>query len=193
MNDRYMNNKAYLFLADGFEDIEALGTRDVLKRAGLDVIGVSINQERQVRSAHGLNVLADTTLDAIAEIDGGDIMIFPGGMPGAANLAGCPRLVSLLRSHFDADGLVAAICAAPGLVLGLLPVKGIRMTCYDGFEDRLRAAGAVFVARPAVRSGNVITGRDPGHTLDFALEIVKAAVGEYAAEKVRAGMTLTCE
>ena len=187
----------YLFLADGFEDIEALGTRDILKRAGIDVQLVAIGDDPFVVSAHGLMVGIDVHLDDLEESAGAgerDVMIFPGGMPGARNLGRCPRLISLMKEHYADGGTLAAICAAPGLVLSQLDdLWGIDFTCYDGFEDPMRSKGAQFTAQPAVSCGAIITGRGPGHTKAFALEIVKKVKGEAVAAEVAYGMDLICE
>lgn len=187
----------YLFLADGFEDIEALATRDILKRAGMNVTLVGISDDPFVVSAHGLMVGIDCQLDELEDGGGAtdrDVMIFPGGMPGARNLGRCNRLISLMKSHYAAGGTLAAICAAPGLVLSQLDdVKGIDFTCYDGFADPMVSKGASFVAKPAVTDGRIITGRGPGHTKAFALEIVRKVKGEAVAAEVQYGMDLTCE
>ena len=187
----------YLFLADGFEDIEALATRDVLKRAGIDVQTVGIADDPFVVSAHGLMVGIDCHLDELEAGSGAteeDVMVFPGGMPGARNLGRCKPLVKLMKDHYAQGGTLAAICAAPGLVLSQLDdLKGVSFTCYDGFQDPLIEAGAQFVPQPAVTCGRIITGRGPGHTKAFALEIVKKVKGEAVADDVQYGMDLTCE
>ena len=186
----------YLFLADGFEDIEALGTRDILKRAGINVQLVGISDDPFVVSSHGLMVGIDCQLDEL-EDDGAaehDVMIFPGGMPGARNLGRCSRLISLMTAHYAAGGTLAAICAAPGLVLSQLEdVKGVDFTCYDGFADPMESKGACIAPRPAITDGRIITGRGPGHTQAFALEIVRKVKGEAVAAEVAYGMNLTCE
>ena len=187
----------YLFLADGFEDIEALGTRDILKRAGIDVQLVGISDDPFVVSSHGLMVGIDCHLDELEACSGAserDVMVFPGGMPGARNLGNCKRLMSLMKEHYADGGVLAAICAAPGLVLSQLDdVRGVDFTCYDGFADPMVSKGAGFVAKPAVSCGRIITGRGPGHTKAFALEIVKKVKGEAVAAEVQYGMDLTCE
>ena len=187
----------YIFLADGFEDIEALGTRDILKRAGIDVQLVGIAEDPFVVSSHGLMVGIDAHLEDLEESSGAseqDVMVFPGGMPGARNLGRCRRLVSLMKEHYAEGGTLAAICAAPGLVLSQLEdLWGIDFTCYDGFEDPMTSKGAHFTARPAVSCGSIITGRGPGHTKAFALEIVKKVKGEAVAAEVQYGLDLTCE
>lgn len=173
-----------IFLAEGFEDIEALATNDVLRRAGLKVNLVAISDEPFVTSSHGVTIGVEDFLEDM-EIDHKgtgpkDVMIFPGGMPGSKNLAGCKTLVNAMKEHYAAGGTVAAICAAPGLVLSQLKdeLSGCEFTCFDGFEDRLESCGAVFNPKAAIRSGRVITGRSAGHAISFALEILQAVKPE---------------
>ena len=168
----------YIFLADGFEDVEALGTNDVLRRAGLSPELVSVQEEPFVQSSHHIMVSVDDCLPFLPVshegTTGKDVLIFPGGMPGSRNLAGNKALIECMQGHYDAGGTVAAICAAPGLVLSQLKgIAGATVTCFDGFEDALEAAGARFEPRPAISSGRIITGRSAGHALSFGLEIVK--------------------
>lgn len=184
---------AYIFVADGFEDIEALGTRDVLKRAGVAVELVSISDDPFVCSSHGVTIGIDNMLECI-EIDESDAMIFPGGMPGSRNLAACSELMQLMREHYAQGGLVAAICAAPGLVLSQLEdIKGLTMTCFDGFEKALIDGGAHFVRKAAVSYGQVITGRSAGYSIPFALEIARAMAGDEAVSRAEAGLLLPIE
>ena len=113
-----------IFLADGFEDVEALATNDVLRRGGVGTRLISISGEPFVQSSHGVTVSAEEMLQDIdSDHDGTcaeDIMIFPGGMPGSTNLAQCGRLIEMMNAHYAAGGSLAAICAAPGLVLSQL-------------------------------------------------------------------------
>ena len=187
----------YIFLAEGFEDVEALATADVLRRGGVPVELVSITDEPFVVSSHRVAVGVDQTFDFFAlNIDRGgtdekDVMIFPGGMPGTRNLASCDMLMEMMQEHYDDGGTVAAICAAPGLVLGRLNgIDGKRVTCFDGFEGYLREAGAAFEPRPAITDGRVITGRSAGHAIAFGLEILKKIKGEEKAAEVRHALTL---
>lgn len=185
----------YIFMADGFEDVEALATRDVLLRGGVDVKLISISDDPIVNSAHGLMVGTDGLLEFLdwdhSDTETQDFMIFPGGMPGSSNLAGCKSLISEMNAHYAEGGSVAAICAAPGLVLSQLEnVEGLEFTCYDSFEDMLISRGAKFNPVPAVSCGRVVTGRSAGHAISFALEILKAIKGEETAEKVRKSMYL---
>lgn len=184
---------AYIFLADGFEDIEALATRDVLVRAGVRVMLTGIGDDPFVVSSHRLTVSVDTVLDAIKP-DVSDVLVFPGGMPGSRHLAEDKQLIALMKSHYAAGGRLAAICAAPGLVLGQLDsLDGMEMTCFDGFEDALIAKGAHFVKRPAVTSGRIVTGRSAGYSVPFALGIARMIAGDEAAAKAAKGLLLPVE
>lgn len=184
-----------IFLADGFEDIEALATNDVLCRGGVETTLLSISDNPFVMSSHGIAVGADFFLKDIETDHYGtsskDVMIFPGGMPGSKNLAESKELISLAQAHYDAGGSLAAICAAPGLVLSQIEgVEGCEFTCFDGFQDALISCGAVFRPRAAVRSGRFITGRSAGHALSFGLEILKQIKGEEVAAQVAQQMYL---
>lgn len=133
-----------MFFADGFEETEAIAPADVLRRGGIDVKKVSINGSLGVSSSHGVHILTDMTFSEFRNqvvLDGTsaqDVMILPGGLPGSDNLAACDELMDMMQKHYAEGGCVAAICAAPSVVLGKLPgLKGKRMTCYDGFEPPL--------------------------------------------------------
>ena len=183
-----------IFLADGFEDVEALATNDVLRRGGIDVNIVSIYDEPFVESSHGITVSTDNMLESMdlspKGTSAGDVMIFPGGMPGTRNLAACEPLMKAMKAHYAAGGTLAAICAAPGLVLGQLDdMSGVEFTCFDGFEALPESKGAKFTPRPAVRSGRIITGRSAGHAVSFALEIL-GLLNPAAVEEVRHAMYL---
>ncbi len=187
----------YIFLADGFEISEALTTVNMLRRGGVDARIVSIYDDRIVTSSNRIPVVADMAFGEFkASTTFGpclpsDVMIFPGGMPGSANLASFPKLMDIMQSHFREGGCVAAICAAPSVVLGLLPeLKGRKMTCYDGFEDNLITKGAEYVKEGVVVDGNIITGRGPGWAVDFGLAILAHIKGQEVSNKVRAGLML---
>ena len=180
----------YIFLADGFEDMEAIATRDVLLRGGVDVQTVSVTEDPFVTSSHGITVSVDLTRD---EYDGmkPDVMIFPGGMPGTKNLAADRDLMAQMRECYAGGGIVAAICAAPGLVVSQLDdVAGKRFTCFEGFQDPMIAKGAVFTPESAVVDGRLITGRGAGHAVAFGLAILEQLKGAETAERVKAGLML---
>lgn len=183
----------YIFLSDGFEDIEALAVNDVLRRGGIRVRLVAVGDEPFVCSSHGVTIGADEFIGDIRPDHSGtglrDVMIFPGGMPGSKNLASCRALVRIMKEHYAAGGTVAAICAAPGLVLGQLDCwEGRQFTCFDGFEQVPVGKGGVFRKVPAVTDGQVITGRSAGFAVDFGLEILARLKGSEEASKVRSQM-----
>ncbi len=184
-----------MFLADGFEDIEALATNDVLRRGGVPVNLISISDEPFVCSSHGVTIGVECSIRDMDFDHSGttarDVMIFPGGMPGTKNLASCKQLVKAMQAHYDAGGTVAAICAAPGLVLGQLKdLEGVEFTCFDGFEDGPVSKGAVFTPKPAVTYGRIITGRSAGHAIAFGRAVLERVQGEPAAAKVDYAMHL---
>lgn len=178
---------SFLFLADGFEEIEALATVDVLRRAGMVVNTVALNADGTATGAHGVTVCADRTIENV-EIDlETQWLICPGGMPGASNLANNPKISGMLTGHWSKDGRIAAICASPAVVLAPLGIlDGRKATCYPGFEDMM--ASCTVTGAPVEVDGNLITGNGPGNSIAFALAIVKATCGEKVAAEVRAGM-----
>lgn len=187
----------YIFLANGFEEIEALATLDVLRRGGVDVKTVSVLYDKFVTGSHKTTVVADMTygeFKAEVQLDGtdeSDVMIFPGGMPGTRNLAENGEIINFMRLHYAEGGAVAAICAAPGLVVSQLPsLQGKHFTCFDGFEDAPVARGGIYEQKPAVRDGNLITGRGAGCAVEFGLAILAHLKGEEAAAAVRHSLTL---
>ena len=186
----------FIFLADGFEEVEAIATLDILRRGGVDVKTVSIYDNSLVEGAHGLQLISDLCWEDFEEIahedaTPTDFMIFPGGMPGAKNLAEFIPLVDRLVKHYNAGGGVAAICASPAVVLASLPqlFKGCEMTCYDGFESALADAGIKHKAEGSVTSGRVITGRGPGYAAEFGLRVLAAIKDQATADSVAAGFT----
>lgn len=187
----------YIFLANGFEEIEALATLDVLRRGGVDVKTVSVLYDKFVTGSHKTTVVADMTygeFKAEVQLDGtdeSDVMIFPGGMPGTRNLAENGEIINFMRLHYAEGGAVAAICAAPGLVVSQLPsLQGKHFTCFDGFEDAPVARGGIYEQKPAVRDGNLITGRGAGCAVEFGLAILAHLKGEEAAATVRHSLML---
>ena len=187
----------YVFLADGFEISEALTTVNMLRRGGVNVKTVSIYDDRIVTSSNRIPVVADMAFGEFrASTTFGpclptDVMIFPGGMPGSSNLAAFPKLMDIMLQHHAEGGTLAAICAAPSVVLGLLPtLEGKKMTCYDGFEEALIAKGAEYVKEGVVVDGNIITGRGPGWAAEFGLAILALIKGQETADKVKAGLML---
>ena len=178
---------SFVFLAAGFEEIEALTVVDVLRRAGMNVHTVSITSALQVKGAHGVTVNADLIYDNTL-FDNPEWLILPGGMPGATNLFEYAPLQGLLRNQAESkDGRIAAICAAPGVVLGQLGLlKGQKAICYPGFEGMME--GAEKIDEPVVVSNKFVTANGPAYALPWALTIVMEALGQDAAAKVASGM-----
>jgi 4-methyl-5(b-hydroxyethyl)-thiazole monophosphate biosynthesis len=173
--------RACLALAEGFEEVEAVTPIDYLRRAGVEVSTFCL-AERSVRGGHGIVVMADMSMDELA--GDYDCVILPGGGGGAAALAADPRITRLVRRHFAAGALVAAICAAPALVLhgscGIL--AGRRFTCYPGLESRV--TGATFSDERVVVDGNLVTARSAGCSGEFAYAIASILVGAEAAKEL---------
>jgi 4-methyl-5(b-hydroxyethyl)-thiazole monophosphate biosynthesis len=179
--------KAFVFLATGFEEIEATGTINVLRRGAIDVIVISITGDYVVTGAHGIALLADELFEK-TDFSGADALILPGGMPGSSNLNAFEPLKKLLVEQYESDRIVAAICAAP-LVLGELGIlNGRKATCYPGYEPHL--TGAILTDEPVVTDGNVITGKGPGLVFDFGLALVSELNGPSTAEEVAGGLLL---
>ena len=179
--------KAIVFLANGFEEIEALGTVDILRRGGIEVQTVSITADPIVTGAHQVPVTADTTIDK-AVLNDADALILPGGMPGASNLNNSETVKEALLQQYREGRIVAAICAAPMVLGGLGLLKGRNATCYPGFEPQLIGANATGEAVEV--SDNVITGKGPGLVMNFALALVAAIKNDAVAEEVAAGLLL---
>ncbi len=192
--------KVLVFLADGFEEIEAVTVIDVLRRAEVEVVTVSVMESTEVRGSHQISVRADILMnDVINEViaegirNGSEektaMLVLPGGMPGTLNLDNNKQLMELILSFHEAGRYIAAICAAP-VILGRAGVlKGRSATCYPGFEKELD--GAVVTEERVVRDGNIITSRGAGTAMEFALKLVEILEGKQAAEKLYKGMLCT--
>lgn len=176
---------SYVFLAPGFEEIEAVAPIDVLRRAGMPVVTVSILPgQPQVTGAHGVPYVADTTIDQLPAVPDAEWLILPGGMPGATNLYECKSLANMLTEF---QGSIAAICASPAVVLGQLGLlKGVDATCYPGMESY--APDVNFTGKPVAIDGRIITGKGPAFAVPFAAAIVEASAGKSVADQVLAGM-----
>lgn len=175
----------YVFFAPGFEDIEALAPVDILRRAGLSVSLVSITGDKLVESAHGVAVRTDILLDEV-EWESAELLVLPGGLPGATNLDACVPLRQGLLKQVEAGRPVAAICAAP-MVLGHLGIlQGRRATCYPGCETEL--TGATYTAALVERDGNVVTGKGPAAAMAFGFELLKLLGKDAEAAQLNQGM-----
>lgn len=183
--------RSYVFLAPGFEEIEALATVDIMRRAGLDVKTVAVNGgHKTVAGAHGIEVTADMLMTD-EDMSEAAWLVIPGGMPGASNLAADKALCNLLKAQAARKGNIAAICAAPAVVLAPLGIlNGKEATCYPGFEDQCREGGATFVDSQVVNQGYIVTANGPASAVLFALTIVSNELGNAASQQVGEGMLL---
>lgn len=179
--------KVTLFLANGFEEIEALGTIDILRRAGIPVQTVSITNEKNVTGAHHITVLADAIFREV-DFTNVDVLILPGGMPGAKNLNEHEELKRKIKVHAEKGKVVAAICAAPLVLGGLGLLEGKKATCYPGFEDQL--IGAKVTGNKVSVDKNIITGKGPGLVFEFALELVETIIGAEIRKEVQEGLLI---
>ena len=185
---------AAVFFADGFEDIEALSPVDYLRRAGVEVITVGVkgtpfNDTMIVTTSHKVPMIMDMSLDSYMKKYGDsipDCLVCPGGCKGAINLSECTTLLSYLEKGWDAGRLIAAICAAPAVVLGKTKIpSGKKWTCYPGMEGESKDeyqngySNKVFVT-----DGNLVTSRGPGAAEEFAMELVRILAGEEMYKKV---------
>ena len=178
-------SRIYVFLADGFETVEALAPVDVMRRAGLDVVTVSIMERKEVVSAQNVPVIADELYENIAFGDA-DALVLPGGGVGTDNLSAHEPLRALLVDACSRGLLVAAICAAP-MVFGRIGIlKGKRATCYPGCEGELY--GATYTASSVEQDGNIITGCGPGVSFDFGFAIVERLCGSEIVSTLRSQM-----
>jgi len=177
----------FVFLAEGFEEIEALTPVDVLRRAGLSVQTVSVMDEQVVAGAHGVPVLADNMFAEINPEDA-EMILLPGGLPGATNLDAHEGLSRMILDFAAAEKPLAAICAAP-LVLGNRGLlQGKKATCYPGFETYLQ--GAEYTAALVEKDGNIITGKGPGAAMEFAFAIVEKYCGIDKVNELKQGMMI---
>ena len=173
--------KVYLFLANGFEEVEALTPVDVLRRAGVSVTMVSVSGSYQVTGAHQIVVRADQLFTELDYHDA-EMLILPGGMPGSDNLFAHAGLKDLLIKSHKKGTMLAAICAAPYIFGQLGFLQGHKVTCYPGFEDRL--TGAEIMPGPVVVSDNIITATGVGVAMDFALVLLEELLDQETAKQL---------
>ncbi len=178
----------YVFLAEGFEEIEAVTPADCLRRAGKTVQTVGVGG-KVITGSHGIPVTADITADEILLDDALEMIVLPGGMPGTRNLGKSAAVQKAIAFCNENDRWIAAICAAPSILGALGLLSGKKATCYPGFEPELTGCTALPV--PAVRDGRFITGRGPGAAMDFALELVTVLTDADTAKKLAGGMVYT--
>lgn len=176
-------NKIAIFFATGFEEIEALTVVDILRRAGEEIVMVSVTDERCVTGSHGIEVTMDQTLSEVS-FDETDVIVLPGGMPGTKNLEACEALMEQVDAFVKAGRTVAAICAAPSILGHRGHLKGKKACSFPDMESHLE--GADVSREPAVIDGNIVTGRGMGVAIPFGLAVLEKLQGKEAAEEMAA-------
>jgi 4-methyl-5(b-hydroxyethyl)-thiazole monophosphate biosynthesis len=184
-----MSKKALVFLADGFEEVEAVTPIDYLRRAGIEVTTASVSGGKTVTGAHGLPVVVDALITEVPKGAVWDVLVCPGGMPGASNIAASVPACAMLKAQAAAGRCIAAICASPAVVLSPLGLlRGRRFTGYPGTETGVE--DAQWSAGRVVTDGNIITSRGAGTAGDFAVAVIATVLNREAADKVAASVLL---
>lgn len=178
-------SKAAVFFGTGYEEIEALTVVDILRRADVETMMVSITEERSVTGSHSISAAMDAMLSEV-DFNSLDVIVLPGGMPGTKNLEACEALMEQVDAFIAQDKIVAAICAAPSILGHRGFLKGRKACSFPGFESHLE--GAEVMDQPAVIDGNIVTGRGMGAAVPFALAILEKLQGKEAAEKMAANI-----
>jgi 4-methyl-5(b-hydroxyethyl)-thiazole monophosphate biosynthesis len=176
-----MKRKIAIHLAEGFEEVEAVSIIDLLRRADLEVLLVSMSGKTEVKGAHSITVKTDILFE---DVNYSDIfmIVLPGGMPGASNLDAHQGLKNQIKQFNELGKPLAAICAAPMVYGNLGILKGKQAVCFPGFEKYLKDAEVLTI--PVVESGNIITGRGVGTALEFALKLIEKAVSLEKARQI---------
>ena len=189
-SSRPSGKATFVMLGNGFDEIEALAPVDVMRRAGMEVFTVSMTDNRLVRGATGNNIVADMGISDLNP-EQIDWLVFPGAdkSEDAVNLD--ESLNDIVKDHWDKGGNIAAICAAPALILGPLGIiKGVKATGYPFLKKDLERNGGIYSEEPVVIGDRMITSKGPGTTLEFALAIVRKAKGPETEKALREGMVI---
>ena len=173
-------------LAQGCEELEAVTIIDLLRRAGIEVVSAGLDKQ-PVTASRGVVLIADTDLEQVLE-DDFDMIVLPGGLPGADNLDQDPRIHKLLRRMQENDKYTAAICAAPRVLANAGLLDGKSATGYPGHLEKLGLSQVRLSPEPVVSDGRVITSRGPGTAMDFALALIEALAGREQRDQVEAGL-----
>jgi len=176
----------YVLLAEGFEEIEALAPIDLMRRAGLKVVTLSVGSKKEVVGAHGITVIADALIGDIKNADGARLIMLPGGMPGTKNLDASSAVHALLDGAERAGIRTAAICAAPMILGKRGALRGKRAVCYPGFEQYMD--GAETADAKVITDGSITTGKGAGAAVEFGLELVTLLCGKETADGIKNGI-----
>lgn len=169
-------------LAQGCEELEAVTIIDLLRRADIDVVTAGLDK-RPIIASRGTVLIADTRLDDVLDREF-DMIVLPGGLPGADHLAGDARIIALLQRHHAAGRYIAAICAAPKVLAAAGILDGCAATHYPGAVDRSAYPDVTFTDDPVVVDGTLVTSRGPGTAMDFALQLIERLLGREPRDTV---------
>ncbi|OIP82499.1 MAG: DJ-1 family protein [Porphyromonadaceae bacterium CG2_30_38_12] len=175
----------YLFLAPGFEEIEAITPIDVFRRAGIEVTTVSITGDKLVCGAHGICIQADALFEAVT-FSPDSLLFLPGGMPGTTHLENHVGLKALIKTHAAQAGKLAAICAAPSILGNMGLLDGKKATCYPGFEQALQHA--VLGNAEITKDNSIYCAKAAGLAMEFTLLLVSDINGKAISEQIRKAM-----
>jgi 4-methyl-5(b-hydroxyethyl)-thiazole monophosphate biosynthesis len=173
-------------LAQGCEELEAVTIIDLLRRAGITVTSAGLD-DQAVRASRGVVLIPDTTLDQALQQDY-DMVVLPGGLPGADHLDQDERIQSLLKKMAASEKFTAAICAAPKVLASAGLLAGKQATAYPGTLERLNLSDTTLAAGAVVQDGKVVTSRGPGTAMDFALALIENLAGKAKRDEVEAGL-----
>jgi protein deglycase len=173
-----------IYIATGFEEIEAVTVIDILRRAKIDVDIISIEENLEVTGAHDVTIKCDKKLKDMITL--ADAIVLPGGMPGTKRLGESLVLKDRIKALLEKGGIIAAICAAPSILGTMGILENIKVSCYPGFEDMLK--GAKVSQDRVVEDGNIITSRGPGTAAEFGFTLVSRLSHKEAADNLRAAM-----
>ncbi|MBQ9661780.1 MAG: DJ-1/PfpI family protein [Oscillospiraceae bacterium] len=173
--------KAVVFFATGFEECEALIVVDILRRAGIETVMVSVTELLEVESSRHIVLRADA-MAADVDYASADLIVLPGGRLGTENLKDSRAIQDIVKD-FAADKMIAAICAAPSILASLGLLDGRQATCHPDYENQM--AGAILTHESVTVDGNIITGQGLGTTFDFAFEIVKRLIGNRKVQQIK--------
>lgn len=182
-----MAKKVLIPLATGFEELEAISLIDLLIRAELAVTTVSLTENTLVQGAHGINIEAMTSLSQV-ENEKFDLVVLPGGMPGADNLENDPRVIQQLQQTVADGGVSAAICAAPKVLKAAGLLDGLQATSYPSFLDKSPAKDMEYLSQPVVDAGSIVTSRGPATAMEFALHLIEKLAGKEKRDEVASGL-----
>ncbi len=183
-----MNKRILIPLAEGCEELEAVTLIDLFRRANLDVTTASLSDETIVLCSRGTRLVADTNLQSVMDVQASessyDLIVLPGGLPGADNLNHDKRIHQLLSRAKKEGRYIAAICAAPRVLLENVDLTVRHVTAYPGALDHLDTSNIQVSSENIVKDGNIITSKGPGTAMDFALELIEILLGKAARKAV---------